>query len=161
MEKADKQMMNVEQMLMDITSAVLDQELFKALKMGKECLDALQRECSVEDVQDLMDDVADGIRMQEEISNTLGKNLTGEEMDLLEGEVEELMGLMLTEDDTKRIAQATGAKSPVKDQKDQKTEDEVMDELAALPVPSHGVVEEEEPAKAKVEKKKKDEIVIF
>jgi charged multivesicular body protein 6 len=102
--RAQNQQLNVEQMIQDIESAAISKQVFDVLKMGNESLKALQAQMSVEDVEALMEDSAESIRIQEEMSSALATSLTPEEEDDVAAEYERLFAAMQAEEASEKAA---------------------------------------------------------
>uniref|UniRef100_A0A7S0CM05 Charged multivesicular body protein 6 n=1 Tax=Proboscia inermis TaxID=420281 RepID=A0A7S0CM05_9STRA len=93
-EKVEEQLLNVLQMVDTIQSTQNDMEIVKAMKVGKNSLDRLHQEMSVDDVVEMMDQVAEGIETENEINRILSEQVgvnSADENDILEAELEELM----------------------------------------------------------------------
>mmetsp|Transcript_53166 Transcript_53166/g.78910 ORF Transcript_53166/g.78910 Transcript_53166/m.78910 type:complete len:166 (-) Transcript_53166:33-530(-) len=71
--KVENQLLTVLQMVDTISSKENEAELIKAMKVGKDALSQLHKEMSVDDVLDLMDEVKEGIEVENEINNILAQ----------------------------------------------------------------------------------------
>jgi len=77
--KTDGQLSNIETMVMEIQNAVMNAEVFKALEQGKNALQRINDEMKIEDVEKLMEESAEAIAYQEEVSNALAGKLTADD----------------------------------------------------------------------------------
>lgn len=87
-------------MVSNIQSKEEEKEVLAALRTGKNALEKLHTENSLEDVMNLMDDVQEQNELEEEINNVLvntGETLTLVEEDELELELQALMEGDVTE----------------------------------------------------------------
>lgn len=73
--KTEGQMETLDTLIRTIDFASQQQEVFAALKIGKEALDEINKQCSIEDVEQLMDESAEALAQQEEISRILSGSL--------------------------------------------------------------------------------------
>ncbi|MES1909645.1 MAG: hypothetical protein MHM6MM_002348 [Cercozoa sp. M6MM] len=81
LERTRGQLLNVEQLVNSIEFASMQNEVFQALKDGNTCLEALNAEVDVEEVEQLMEDTADAIAYTNEVSEALGQKLSEEDED--------------------------------------------------------------------------------
>ena len=86
-EKAEAQLLNVEQLASAIEWAAVSQRVFQALKEGNVALQRLNAETSVEAVEQLMDDTAEALDEQQRVAQLLGGQLTAVEEQEVEAEV--------------------------------------------------------------------------
>ena len=86
-EKAEAQLLNVEQLASAIEWAAVSQRVFQALQEGNVVLQRLNAETSVEAVEQLMDDTAEAVEEQQRVSELLGSQLTAVEEEEVEAEV--------------------------------------------------------------------------
>eukprot|EP00752_Nemacystus_decipiens_P011673 g10360.t1 len=83
-EKADSQLLSVEQLIETIDWESQQLQVFNALKEGNVALNKLHDEMPLEKVEELMADTAESIAMEEEISKAIGGSWTdANEEDLL------------------------------------------------------------------------------
>ena len=83
--------LNLEQQILALEDASVNLDIVGAMKTGKNELSHIQKQTKIEDVEDLQDDIQEGMQAQEELSNLLGESM-GDPMD--EDDLEaELMGL--------------------------------------------------------------------
>ncbi|TPX72465.1 hypothetical protein CcCBS67573_g05857 [Chytriomyces confervae] len=90
-EKADMQLLNLEQMTDTIEFALIERDILEGLKQGNTVLKEIHKEMNVEAVQQLMDDTADAIAYQNEIDEILGGKLSDADMEDIEEELEALV----------------------------------------------------------------------
>jgi len=124
-EKAQGQLYNIETMLTQIETAALNQQIFQAMKVGQATLAQLQKEMSIEDVEELMQETAESVAMQQRLSDTLGASLTPEESTSVEEEVDRMLAEMKKKEEEQK--QQSKAKLPA-----------VADEIKQQPKPVVG-----------------------
>lgn len=172
LERVSGQLLNVEKLIMDIDDAVVSQQVFQALKVGSDALKAINDEMSIDDIEDILEDSAESIRIQEEISSALSTNLNQEELDDLENEVDRMFAEMAAEEERakEQVAAPTAQTSPPETVAETTTEgadavdeDLQTDMINALPVPSHPVAVSDDAsleAETNQEEDKKREVVL-
>lgn len=74
-----------------IQFAEMQMKVFDALKEGKDALERINSQMSVDDVEQLMEDTAEAIAYQQEIEEVLGNALTEADNELVEAEYAALM----------------------------------------------------------------------
>lgn len=155
LERAEKNLLNVEQMMLDIDSAVEMKKVFDSLALGSSCLKALQDEISIDSIDQLMEDTAEALQLHEEMSNSLASNITSQDMTELEDEVQRMMQEM--EEEEEREKQESLAKQNVEKKPEQvaETHQESIEEPEDETVEVVEVVEVE---KVEVEKVVEQEI---
>lgn len=87
LDQIDAWLVNVESMLADVETAVRQNRLFGALMQGSEALKELQKEVSVEDVEQLMQDTAEAKAYEDHIKHLLGESWTGQDEEAAEQEL--------------------------------------------------------------------------
>lgn len=92
LQNVESQLLTVLQMVNTIDSKQNEQELLAALKTGKDALQKMHQETSVEDVLELMDQVAEENEVESEINTILGgvPSLSVEDEAAVEAELEAL-----------------------------------------------------------------------
>ncbi|ORX43769.1 Snf7-domain-containing protein [Piromyces finnis] len=99
-EKIDTQLMNVEElvnnyknveMTRSIEYAVVEKDIIDKLKIGNETLTKLNNEMSIEKVEDLMNETAEAVAYQNEISELLSGAFTVEDEEAIEDELNQLI----------------------------------------------------------------------
>eukprot|EP00808_Paulinella_micropora_P001036 g48335.t1 len=88
---AEQQQLNLEEMIASVEFAAVQKQVLEALELGKNTLEALNSEWSLEDVEALMEESAEAIAKRNEISEALGTSLSQEDDAAVE---EELQGLL-------------------------------------------------------------------
>ncbi|KAI8923864.1 Snf7-domain-containing protein [Entophlyctis helioformis] len=73
------QLLNLEQLTTSIEYALVEQRVLEGLKQGASVLTELNKEMRIEDVERLMDDTADAIAYQNEVSDLLSGRFTEED----------------------------------------------------------------------------------
>ena len=86
-DKAESQLLNVEQLTSAIEWAAVSQKVFHALQEGNAVLQRLNAETSVEAVERLMEDTTEAVEEQQRVSELLGGQLTEVEEAEVEAEV--------------------------------------------------------------------------
>merc|ERR1719229_870481 len=76
LEKARNQLLNIEQLIEEVESAEMQQEVLKAMQTGTDLLQKINNEMSLEEVEQLMDDTAEAIQYQQELNEILSQSLT-------------------------------------------------------------------------------------
>ena len=104
-DKAEAQLLNVEQLTSAIEWAAVSSSVFQTLKEGNAVLQRLNAETSAEAVEALMDDTAEAVAEQRRVSELLGGQLTDED----EAEVEAEMRAM-EEDERRRLGDTDEAR---------------------------------------------------
>jgi len=89
-DKAEKTILNLEEMVNEIEDAAMNQEVFKAMKEGKDALEALNNEMKIEDVEKIMEDTEEAIAYQQEINEMLNGAFTEEDEEAINAEYEAL-----------------------------------------------------------------------
>lgn len=80
-----------------IEFALVEKQVFEGLKTGSAVLKELNNEMKVEDVERLMDDTADAVAYQQEVSDLLSSKITEEDEEEIERELELLAEAERTE----------------------------------------------------------------
>jgi charged multivesicular body protein 4 len=102
-EKCGNARMTIESQMMALENASVSVEAMDSIKAGNASLKAIQKNMSVDTVEETMDEVRDRVEDQDEISAALGSNITGEYFD--EDELEaELAGLATDDLDSELAA---------------------------------------------------------
>jgi len=76
-ETVEKQLLTVYEMISTISMTTEEMKVVKALKAGKDALESLHKEMSVDAVLQLMDDVSEQNEIEQEISNILMNGIGG------------------------------------------------------------------------------------
>jgi charged multivesicular body protein 6 len=100
--KTEAKLLNIEELVNSVEFAKVQAEVFNALKVGNDALQKINSTMSIDEVEKLMDDTAEAIAYQEEISQLLGTELTSEDNDAVleelnaieQGEAIELKGAL-------------------------------------------------------------------
>jgi charged multivesicular body protein 6 len=147
--QTETQMLNVEKLINSISEATVNQEVFAALTVGKNALEKLNAELSLDDVEDLMDDTAEAIAYQDQIAEALGTSLT----DFDETEIEDELNAILEAQELEAKHAATtqvAVAAAVAVVEEEEEEEEAVEEPGAEEV----VVAKKKPMKKKPVKKK-------
>ncbi|KAJ1988091.1 Vacuolar protein sorting-associated protein 20 [Dimargaris cristalligena] len=95
--KTENQLMNLEQLTQTIEFALVEKEVFAGLAQGNQVLKTLNQEMSLENVEKLMEETADAIAYQEEVSEMLGTKLSSHDEAELENELRALQATEIGE----------------------------------------------------------------
>ncbi|RIA90575.1 Snf7-domain-containing protein [Glomus cerebriforme] len=133
LSKSDAQLLNLEQLTQSIEFALVEKDVFAGLEQGNLILKEIHNETPIEKVEKLMEDTADAIAYQNEISEALSGKLTSEDEDEILAElaqiekerlVDELppvpMQAPVREDETENIEESISKQQEVKAKKSQK-----------------------------------------
>ncbi|EGG14114.1 SNF7 family protein [Cavenderia fasciculata] len=88
LDDTNQNLINIQEMISKIELAEFQVKIFDSLKKGNTALNALQKEMSLEDVENLMAETEDAIAYQNEISAALAGQFSPEEEDSLLEELE-------------------------------------------------------------------------
>jgi charged multivesicular body protein 4 len=80
-EKVGNAMFTLEQQVMALESQQQNIETFKAMKLGKDQMEAQRKGIDVDKVEDLMDDIKDEMQQAEEIGTALGGSIAEDGLD--------------------------------------------------------------------------------
>ena len=111
--QVEGQLLNVLQMVQTIDSKQNETQVLDALRVGKEALQRMHEEVTIDDVVTLMDDIAEQNEVEREISDILAgvPNLSAEDEDIVEAELEALIQEMQAENNqTTHLPEAPTAK---------------------------------------------------
>ncbi|KAF8470178.1 Snf7-domain-containing protein [Kalaharituber pfeilii] len=87
LEKADKQLEILEELTATVEFSLMERDVFYGLQQGNAALKEIHKEMSLEAVEKLMDETAEGIAYQREIDALLGSCLTNDDEDEVEDEL--------------------------------------------------------------------------
>jgi len=90
-EKIDTQLLNLEELTHSIEYALVEKDVIEGLKAGNDILTKLNKEMSIEKVEDLMNETAEAIEYQNEISELLSGALTVEDEEAIENELAQIV----------------------------------------------------------------------
>jgi len=114
----DKQLTQIEWMVLDIEMSQLNQNVLEKLREGNEALQTLNSAFSIEDVEKIMEDTQEAAEYQEEISNLLSGKLTDSDLADVEHEFDEMFHIELPEaPDDELVATKEAGRIPVKQEK--------------------------------------------
>ncbi|KAL7747716.1 Vacuolar protein sorting-associated protein 20 [Sorochytrium milnesiophthora] len=88
LEKSDAQLINLEQLTASLEYAAVEAKVLQGLQAGNAVLEEIHKEMSIEAVEKLMQDTADGIAYQDEIAEMLGTKMTAEDEAEVKAELE-------------------------------------------------------------------------
>ena len=110
--QVEGQLLNVLQMVQTIDSKQNETQVLDALRVGKEALQRMHEEVTIDDVVTLMDDIAEQNEVEREISDILAgvPNLSAEDEDIVEAELEALIQEMQAENQSTHLPEAPTAK---------------------------------------------------
>merc|ERR1711997_969998 len=125
LEKARNQLLNIEQLIEEVESAEMQQEVLKAMQTGTDLLQKINNEMSLEEVEQLMDDTAEAIAYQQELNQILSESLT----DVDDEEVlKELAQIEQMEADQMGLEMPDVPNKQIKEQQDDFVEEEEEEE---------------------------------
>ncbi|ODQ76943.1 hypothetical protein BABINDRAFT_163945, partial [Babjeviella inositovora NRRL Y-12698] len=90
LDKSYNQLATLEELIGNIEFKLVEKDFFAGLQTGSELLKQLNREVSLEKVEKIMDDTAEGIAYQEEVSEMLGSAINEQEAAEVEEELERM-----------------------------------------------------------------------
>merc|ERR1712228_1018531 len=70
------QLFNIEELIENVESAQMQQDIFKAMQTGTDLLQQINSEMDLDEVEQLMDDTAEAIAYQQELNEILSQSLT-------------------------------------------------------------------------------------
>ncbi|KIM66299.1 hypothetical protein SCLCIDRAFT_86976, partial [Scleroderma citrinum Foug A] len=88
--RTDSQLENLEQLVSTIEFSLVEMSVLHGLKQGNEVLKEIHREMSIESVERLMEETQEAREYQQEIGNLLADQLSLEEEDAVQAELQEL-----------------------------------------------------------------------
>ncbi|KAI5841042.1 Snf7-domain-containing protein [Morchella snyderi] len=88
--KTDGQLQALEELTSTIEFTLVQKSVLYGLRQGNQVLKEIHKEMSLESVEKLMEETADGIAYQREISNMLAGRMSNEEEDEVEDELEQM-----------------------------------------------------------------------
>ncbi|KAJ2395002.1 Vacuolar protein sorting-associated protein 20 [Coemansia sp. RSA 2603] len=89
-EKTDNQLFNLQQLMETIEFSLVQKDIMFGLEQGNKVLTQLNNEMRLEDVERLAEDTAEAIAYQNEISDLLQGNMTAEDEEAVQRELEML-----------------------------------------------------------------------
>lgn len=89
--KAEGQLENLERVVHDIEFAQIETTVIDGLKVGNEALKKLNDMLSIDEIEKVMDETREGIEKQQEINDLLSGELTAEDEENVEAELDALM----------------------------------------------------------------------
>lgn len=90
----DRQLENLEQMVSTIEFSLVEVSVLHGLKQGNEVLKQIHKELNVEAVERLLEESSEAREHQKEIEDMLSKNLTIEEEEAVQAELQEMQADM-------------------------------------------------------------------
>lgn len=91
LEKADGQLVNIENLIADLEFAQVQSNVVEGLKVGNQALKELHSVLSIDQIEAIMDETKDGIEKQREIDELILGTLTQEDEEGLEDELESML----------------------------------------------------------------------
>ncbi|KAJ8101900.1 Snf7-domain-containing protein [Lipomyces tetrasporus] len=108
LSKTDSQLETLERLTQSIEFALVEKDVLFGLQQGSQVLKEINREMSMDKVERLLDESADGIAYQNEVSQMLADSITNAE----EAEIEEELEAMRREELVKTIPTAPETELP-------------------------------------------------
>jgi charged multivesicular body protein 6 len=90
LQKTDAQLETLEQLTTTIEFSLVQKDVLYGLQQGNAVLKEIHREMTLESVEKLVDETAEGVRYQKEVSQMLAGAMSNEEEDEVEDELERL-----------------------------------------------------------------------
>ncbi|EGC35267.1 hypothetical protein DICPUDRAFT_11107, partial [Dictyostelium purpureum] len=90
LEDSFANLQNIEELISNIEQAEIQNRIFESLKQGNEALKDIQKEMSLEDVENLMSETEEAIQYQNDISEALSGKFSQEEEDALLEELDQM-----------------------------------------------------------------------
>jgi len=90
LQKTDAQLETLEQLTATIEFSLVQKDVLYGLQQGNAVLKEIHREMTLESVEKLVDETAEGVRYQKEVSQMLAGAMSNEEEDEVEDELERL-----------------------------------------------------------------------
>lgn len=78
-DKTESQLETIEQLVHDLEFAQIESQVLNGLKSGNESLKKMQQLMSLEDVEKIMDETADAVEYQRQISDLLSGGLSDQD----------------------------------------------------------------------------------
>ncbi|KAL6773737.1 VPS20 [Auxenochlorella protothecoides x Auxenochlorella symbiontica] len=98
LEFLDKLVLNVEETLANVEGAARQKRLFDTLKQGAAALKQLQKDVSLEDVEQLMSDTAEAKEYETRVQSMFGESWTGVDEEAAHAELAEMEAQLLDEE---------------------------------------------------------------
>ena len=98
--KIDGARLNIEQQVIALESSMTSVAVVDSMKVGRDTLNSIHKTVTVEDTDELMDDINEELAAADEISNAVSQPIGGDmfDEDDLMTELDDLEGLMMEED---------------------------------------------------------------
>ncbi|CAL8093868.1 unnamed protein product [Calicophoron daubneyi] len=93
-ERSDKQLNVVEQLINDVEFAQIEVDVVNGLRAGNEALKKIHQIMTLEDVERIMDETREAAEYEREIDAALAGNLTPQDTQVAESELEDLLRTM-------------------------------------------------------------------
>lgn len=90
LSKTDEQLEALEQLSQSVEFALVQKDVMYGLEQGNSVLKAINKEMSLDRVEKIMDESADGIAYQQEVSDMLANQITNSEEEEVQAELEAL-----------------------------------------------------------------------
>lgn len=143
LEKSFSQLSNLEELIESIEFAQVQQEVVKGLEQGAQTLKAINAEMSLDKIDKIMDDTAEGIAYQREIEQTLSSAISDEDELAIERDLERMEKEMMPE--------TAASKDALKEQQSADIVNELPEVPKTVPQPAAEPVEPVEPVEENAE----------
>jgi len=90
LQQTDRQLETLEQLTSSIEFALVEKDVLYGLRQGNAVLKEIHKEMTLESVEKLMDETAEGIQYQKEINNMLANVMSNTDEDEVEDELEQM-----------------------------------------------------------------------
>jgi charged multivesicular body protein 6 len=91
LQKSEAQLDNVERLVHDLEFANIEMKVLEGLKLGNDALKQVHDIMSIEDVEKILEETREGVEKQKEIDDLLSTNLSPEDLEEVETELEQIM----------------------------------------------------------------------
>jgi charged multivesicular body protein 6 len=91
LEKSEQQLDNLEKLTQDLEFAQIQVQVLDGLKTGNAALEKIHDVLSVEDIEKILEETKEGVDKQNEIDALLSNNLSPEDLEAVETELEKIM----------------------------------------------------------------------
>jgi len=91
LEKSEKQLDNIQEMCNSLEFAAIEMKVLDSLKVGNESLKKIHSMMTIEDIEKILEETHEGVEKQKEIDDLLSNNLSPEDLEEVETELEKIM----------------------------------------------------------------------
>ncbi|RKP27186.1 Snf7 family, partial [Syncephalis pseudoplumigaleata] len=91
LEKTDRQLLNLEELTYSIEFAVVQRQVVEGIRNGNRVLTEIQKELSLDAVDQLMEETAGALAYQKEVEEAITERLTAEDIEEIESELDAMV----------------------------------------------------------------------